>query len=86
MELIAKTSLEQYTPAILLMTDGKSEGSFERFAQAWKELQQDIPVFSVMFGEAEEAQLKNLANLTRGRVFDGRSDLVKAFRTAKGYN
>lgn len=86
LELLAKTPLEQYTPAILLMTDGKSEGSFERFAQAWQALQQDIPVFSIMFGAAEEAQLKNLADLTHGRVFDGRSDLVKAFRTAKGYN
>jgi Ca-activated chloride channel family protein len=84
--IIAQNQAERHVPAIILMTDGKSEGSFERFANAWKQGQQDIPVFSIMFGKAEEAQLENLAHQTRGRVFDGRHDLVKAFRTAKGYN
>jgi Ca-activated chloride channel homolog len=86
LDIIFQRPVDQYTPAIILMTDGKSEGSFEMFATAWKGLNLDLPVFSIMFGAAEEAQLKKLADLTRGRVFDGRSDLVKAFRTAKGYN
>lgn len=86
LEIIARSQPERYVPAIILMTDGKSEGSFERFANAWKQGKQDIPVFSIMFGKAEEGQLERLAQQTRGRVFDGRSDLVKAFRTAKGYN
>jgi Ca-activated chloride channel family protein len=46
----------------------------------------DVPVFSVMFGEANQAQLKGLAELTRARVFDGKTDLVRAFKNAKGYN
>ena len=46
----------------------------------------DVPVFSIMFGEASADQLKPMAQLTRGRVFDGRKDLIAAFRTAKGYN
>jgi Ca-activated chloride channel family protein len=84
--IMSKIALVKYVPAIILMTDGKSEGSFGHFENAWKSLGQDIPVFSIMFGNASEAQLDNLAKLTRGRVFDGRHDLVKAFRTAKGYN
>lgn len=86
LEMIAKMNLDKYVPAIILMTDGQSEGSFESFERTWQRLGLDIPVFSIMFGEASEDQLERLAKLTRGRVFDGRHDLVKAFRTAKGYN
>jgi len=45
------------------------------------------PVFSILYGEASDEQLKQLAQATAGRVFDGRTDgLDKAFREAKGYN
>ena len=46
----------------------------------------DIPVFSIMFGDAEESQLEELAQYTNGRVFDGTEDLIGAFRSVKGYN
>jgi Ca-activated chloride channel family protein len=46
----------------------------------------DIPVFSIMFGKAVESQLVDIARLTRGRVFDGKTNLIQAFRSAKGYN
>jgi Ca-activated chloride channel family protein len=39
-----------------------------------------------MFGDAKQEQLDGLAELTRARVFDGKTDLVTAFRNAKGYN
>ena len=39
-----------------------------------------------MFGSAEPGQLEALAELTNARVFDGREDLVAAFRSVKGYN
>ena len=86
LELMSQLDLEKYVPAIILLTDGRSDGSFAQFERAWKNFGKDIPVFSIMFGKADEAQLEPLAQLTRGRVFDGRHDLVKAFRTAKGYN
>ena len=86
LELMSQIDLNTYVPAIILLTDGRSDGSFSQFESAWKNFGKDIPVFSIMFGKADEAQLKPLAQLTRGRVFDGRQDLVKAFRTAKGYN
>ncbi len=46
----------------------------------------DIPVFTILFGKAKESQMSSLANEMSGRMFDGRKDVVKAFRKAKGYN
>ena len=46
----------------------------------------DVPVFSIMFGDADPTQLEELAELTHARVFDGREDLIGAFRSVKGYN
>ncbi|MBO5238315.1 MAG: VWA domain-containing protein [Lachnospiraceae bacterium] len=81
------SNLEDYTPAIILMTDGASEtGHKEEFIQQYKELGKDIPIFSIMFGSAEPEQLEELAELTNARVFDGSKDLVAAFRSVKGYN
>jgi len=86
LEEMLKMPLDKYVPAIILMTDGKSDGQYRDFAEIWQNAGADIPVFSIMFGDAESSQLDALATLTHGRVFDGRQDLVKAFRAAKGYN
>ena len=89
LELIARNyDLDQYTPAIILMTDGMSNGSedFEDFKAAYEAAGEDVPVFSILFGDAEKSELEELAELTNARVFDGREDLVGAFRSVKGYN
>ena len=88
LEIMGGYDLRGYTPAIILMTDGKSNGrmDFSDFSQAYEEAGLDVPVFSIMFGDAEEGQLEELAEYTHGRVFDGREDLVEAFRSVKGYN
>ena len=86
LEELKNYDLAQYTPAIILLTDGQSEGSFQNFANAYEELGAQVPVFSIMFGDADESQLEDLAELTNARVFDGREDLVGAFRSVKGYN
>ncbi len=69
------------------MTDGASvtlnKPDFEDF---YRESGTDIPVFSIMFGSAQREQLDEIASLTNARVFDGREDLVGAFRSVKGYN
>ena len=72
------------------MTDGKSNpgvgmGDLRR-AMTDLRLNYDIPVFSILFGDADPQQLDEIAKHTSGRVFDGRKDLVQAFREAKGYN
>ena len=88
LEILSEYDLSQYTPAIILMTDGRSNGwmEFGDFAAAYEEMGMDIPVFSIMFGDAEESQLEELAQYTNGRVFDGTEDLIGAFRSVKGYN
>ena len=87
-EMRENYDLTQYTPAVILMTDGKSNGDtvFGDFQEFYLQEQMDVPVFSIMFGQAQESQLEELAALTHARVFDGRSDLIGAFRSVKGYN
>lgn len=88
LETLKEYDLSQYTPAIILMTDGKSNGSmdFSDFTRAYDAAGLDVPVFSIMFGKAEKGQLEELAQYTNGRVFDGTKDLIGAFRSVKGYN
>lgn len=77
-----------YTVAIALMTDGQSEtDNQEAFYRAYDAVGIDVPVFSIMFGEADPTQLDELSQRTNGRTFDGREgDLATVFRQVKGYN
>jgi Ca-activated chloride channel family protein len=77
-----------FSSAIILMTDGKSNRgrAFEDVEKAWHGAGLDVPVHAIMFGDASEEQLGQLAELTRGRVFDGRKDLVAVFRKVRAYN
>jgi len=84
-------AIRGYLPSVILMTDGQSNrGSLEWLVARWKQAAAGFampPVFSILYGEASDEQLKQLAQATAGRVFDGRTDgLDKAFREAKGYN
>ena len=78
--------LSQYTPAVILMTDGQSMDNRPVFENALSSYGNDIPVFSITFGDADPSQLEELADETGGRVFDGTEDLTEAFRNVKGYN
>ena len=86
LEMLREYDLSQYTPAIILLTDGQSDGSIRDFESSYQEMGEDIPVFSIMFGDADETQLEDLAEYTNARVFDGRDNLTEAFRSVKGYN
>ena len=86
LEVLSQYDLSQYTPAVILLTDGMSNGSFDDFRRAYEEAGMDVPVFSIMFGDADPDQLDDLADFTNARVFDGREDLIGAFRSVKGYN
>lgn len=74
---------EDYFPAVIVMTDGKSSGS-PRILSG--EPARTTPIFSITFGEADDRQLRGLSKQFHGRVFDGQKDLAKAFRDARGYN
>lgn len=80
--------LEAYQPAIILMTDGESNNGadFRDLQRAYTATGLDIPVFGIIFGNAVERQLQEITDLTNGRIFDGKHDLIATFRKAKGYN
>jgi Ca-activated chloride channel family protein len=76
-----------HLPAIVIMTDGKSQGYMSTFETPWRADGRRVPVFGVTFGDdADRSQLDALARLTGGRVFDGTKSLMDAFRAVRGYN
>lgn len=79
-ELLEDYDENEYTKSIVLMTDGESGGEFR------SKTSYHIPVFSIMFGEANSKQLDEISRLTRGKTFDGRTDLIRAFKEIRGYN
>ena len=88
LDQLAAYDLGQYTPAIILMTDGMANGNMNLndFKRSYESKGGGIPIFSISFGNADLDALGELAALTHARVFDGDRDLVDAFRKAKGYN
>ncbi len=85
-EITATPNSLNYLPAIVLMTNGKSEDRLQPFLVRWQAIHRDIPVFGITFGDGNVSQLERLAEATRGRVFDGTKSLTEAFRTVRGYN
>lgn len=88
MAQIKKERLKGYIVSIVLMTDGKSNTgrNFTQLKEAWTALHQDVPVFSITFGDASPDQLQEIANLTNSTVLDGSKDLVAAFKKVRGYS
>ncbi len=66
------------------MTDGRANrGSFEEFAASLPDDPESIvPVYSVLFGDASRDQLEEISDVTKGEIYDGREELVKAMRDA----
>ena len=82
-----KTESDSYNTSVILMTDGVGNmGTFEELQRVYLSINKEIPIYSITFGDAEENQLEKMAKLSNGKVFDGKSDLVKAFKTVRGYN
>ncbi|RDW20005.1 VWA domain-containing protein [Oceanobacillus arenosus] len=86
LEILKDVDTNRYNPAVILMTDGESEGDLGELEAYYHDLNKDIPVFSITFGDASDDQLLEISELTRGRTFDGKDDLIQAFKSAKGYN
>ena len=78
---------DKYNVSVVLMTDGEGNvGSFKSLQNAYEKINKDIPIYSIMFGSASSSQLEKMASLTNGKVFDGKKDLVTAFKKVRGYN
>lgn len=85
-DIVATPERGNYLPAIVLMTDGRSEGDVDGLMADWRKASPRVPIFGITFGDADVSQLDSLTEATSGRVFDGRNDLAGAFRAARGYN
>ena len=87
LEILENEEFEKYNTSIVLMTDGKSNmGRFSNLKDNYTGEKTKIPVYSILFGDAEENELQEIADLTNGKIFDGRTDLLKAFKEVRGYN
>jgi Ca-activated chloride channel family protein len=81
----------KYQYSVVAFTDGENNygRSLEAFKRDYAALPEDvrgIPVFWVLFGEANEAALRDLAKVTGGRVFDARkTPLYTVFKEIRAY-
>nr|WSY52165.1 VWA domain-containing protein [Streptomyces sp. NBC_00886] len=77
--------------SIVLMTDGENTtgakaGEFDGFYRQLPAAQREIPVFPILFGDSDKAELQHIADLTGGRLFDAQQgSLDGAFEEIRGY-
>ena len=96
--LVALTSMNTerqrepgYQYSVVAFTDGEANKgrTLEEFKTAYAQLPEDvraIPVFMVLFGEANEQALKDLVSITGGRLFDARkASLYSVFKDIRAY-
>lgn len=85
---LKSVDFSQYSPAILLLTDGKNNGidSLRDLKRFYEDNGFSVPIFSILFGDADDQELEQIAEFSKARVFDGRKDLINAFKSVRGYN
>lgn len=76
--------------SIVLMSDGEnnsglSDEGFAQFIASLAPPDRGIKTFTILFGEANQDAMKQLAEITDGQLFDGRQSLNQAFKTIRGY-
>ncbi|MBA2808650.1 VWA domain-containing protein [Streptomyces sp. KM273126] len=77
--------------SVVLMTDGENTAGagpeeFDDFYARLTGHQRDIPVFPILFGDSDRAELEHIADLTGGRLFDAQQgSLDGAFEEIRGY-
>lgn len=85
LELLDKVG-DNYTKTIILMTDGQSQPGINSLRSTYYELKSKTPIYSITFGDADTTQLNEIASLTNAKVFDGKTDLLKAFKEVRSFN
>lgn len=84
-------SKQPYYDTIVLMTDGQNTNgeSFSDFQDFYNGLPanvKNVKTFTVLFGDADPTEMQKIAELTGGKVFDGRKDsLASVFKQIRGY-
>ncbi len=81
----------EYQYSVVAFTDGENTAgrTLAEFKAAYAQLPEDaraIPVFMVLFGEADEAELKDFVKTTGGKIFDARKmPLYSVFKDIRAY-
>lgn len=84
---ILSSESDDYTKTIIAMTDGEvNVGTFSNLERVYNRSEEEIPIYSITFGDAQEKQLEKIAELSNSKVFDGKKDLLKAFKEVRSYN
>ena len=87
LDILKNESSDDYNLSIILMTDGHGNvGTFDNFKRKYDAINKDIPIYGIMFGSADDNQLLEISKYTGGKVFDGRTNLLEAFKEVRGYN
>ena len=87
LKILEGTNEEEYTKTVILMTDGESNnGNFNEVQKYYHMNNEDTPIYSITFGYSNESQLRQLAELSNGKVFDGKRGLKEAFAEVRSYN
>ncbi|MBR1884324.1 MAG: VWA domain-containing protein [Clostridia bacterium] len=87
LNVLKDVNTDEYNLAIVIMTDGEgNSGSEKNMISTYNSINKDIPVYSILFGDASERDMQKIANLTGGKVFDGKKNLSYAFKQVRGYN
>lgn len=87
LEILDKEDQDKYSLSIIIMTDGQSNyGNYSSLRTKYRQIGKDIPIFGILFGEADASQLRDIASLTNATVFDGRTNLLAAFKQVRGFN
>jgi len=87
LELLKDEDKNTYNTSVILMTDGLANvGTYADLNNYYKLINSNMPIYSIMFGSADQRQLQDIARLTNAKVFDGKTNLVEAFKEVRGYN
>lgn len=87
LNILKSEDTDKYNVSIILMTDGQANvGTYKELKEKYESINKQIPIYSITFGSASESELKTIANLSNAKIFNGKTDLVKAFKEVRGYN
>ena len=87
LKLLKDEDKTKYNTSVIVMTDGAGNiGDFSQLESYYRSIKSDIPIYSIKFASADESQLRKMAILSNGKVFDGSRSLVDAFTEVRGYN
>lgn len=75
---------------IVVMSDGENNqgwdlNTFEQYHQSLPAALKQVRTFPILFGESDDQDMKRLATDTGGKVFDGRTSLVRVFKEIRSY-